>query len=158
MTERATVHSAAVIGVEGVPVTITVEQLSLLPSFQIIGIPTSAMRETRERVRSAIHSSGLQFPRKRITVEVAPAGLMKFGTHLDLPIALAVLASTLGPVRRYAFAVGELGLDGSVRPVRGVFPLVEAAPRGGTVGTTVMPPAIVPAGCGQEAAAADLVN
>lgn len=140
------------VGVHGVPVKVEVDILSLLPVFHVVGLPASSVREARERVRSAIQSAGLQFPRRRITVNLAPADVPKHGTGLDLPIALGVVAAAWQQERRRPawaeppFAVGELGLDGSVRPVRGILPLAEAAARAGVKRL------IVPAENGPEAA------
>ncbi len=117
------------LGVEGVVVRVEVDVLSMLPSFQVVGLPLSSVKEARERVRSAIGSCGLPFPRRRITANLAPAGLPKAGTGLDLPLALGVVAASQDepPWSAPPLAVGELGLDGRVRPVRGVLPVVEAA-------------------------------
>jgi magnesium chelatase family protein len=150
----STIHSAVVVGIEGVPVTIECNVLSLLPMFQIVGLPAHQVRETMERVRSAIQASGLELPRKRIVVNVSPSDIQKVGTQLDLPIALAVLAAAYGGLPEHTFAIGELGLDGTVRPVRGVFPLLEAAPRGATHGSKFMPRCMVPLGNGPEGASA----
>jgi len=116
-------------GVQGVAVRVEVDVLSMLPSFQVVGLPLSSVKEARERVRSAISSSGLPFPRRRITANLAPAGLPKAGTGLDLPLALGVVAAAQDEPHwtEPPMAVGELGLDGRVRPVRGVLPVVEAA-------------------------------
>ncbi|MEE2828335.1 MAG: YifB family Mg chelatase-like AAA ATPase [Myxococcota bacterium] len=127
------VQSATLDGIEGCLLQVEVDILSLLPSFQVVGLPHSSVREARERVRSAIRSSDLPFPRRRITVNLAPADRPKGGTGLDLPIALGVVAAAWNATHdRKAwgpppFALGELGLDGRVRPIRGVLPLVEAA-------------------------------
>lgn len=117
------------LGVEGVAVHVEVDVLSMLPSFQVVGLPLNSVKEARERVRSAIASCGLAFPRRRITANLAPAGLPKAGTGLDLPLALGVVAAAQDepPWSSPPLAVGELGLDGRVRPVRGVLPVVEAA-------------------------------
>ncbi len=132
------VHSGCLHGVDGMAVRVEIDVLSLLPVFQMVGLPASSVREARERVRSAIRSSDLPFPRRRITVNLAPADLPKHGTGLDLPIALAVLGQSWSqekgkdPWDEPPCAVGELGLDGSVRPVRGVLPIAEAAAAAGS--------------------------
>ncbi|MCO4774308.1 MAG: YifB family Mg chelatase-like AAA ATPase, partial [Deltaproteobacteria bacterium] len=120
-------------GVDGVLVRVEVDVLSMLPSFAVVGLPLSSVKESRERVRSAIASAGLPFPRRRITANLAPAGLPKAGTGLDLPLALGVVAAAddSTPWREPPLAIGELGLDGRVRPVRGVLPIVEAAAAAG---------------------------
>jgi len=130
-------HSATLFGIEGELLRVEVDILSLLPTFLIVGLPHSSVREARERVRSAIRSSDLPFPRRRITVNLAPADRPKQGTGLDLPIALGVVAAAWESEHscpgwdRTPFALGELGLDGEVRGIRGVLPLVEAARQAG---------------------------
>ena len=120
-------------GVEGLLVLVEIDILSMLPSFTVVGLAMSAVREARERVRSAIGASGYPFPRRRITANLAPAGMPKSGTGLDLPLALGVIATSEAdpPWTDPPLAVGELGLDGTVRPVRGVLPVVEVAARAG---------------------------
>ena len=130
-------HSATLYGIEGEILRVEVDILSLLPTFLIVGLPHSSVREARERVRSAIRSSDLLFPRRRITVNLAPADRPKQGTGLDLPIALGVVAAAWNDTHERPawthppFALGELGLDGEVRGIRGVLPLVEAARKAG---------------------------
>jgi magnesium chelatase family protein len=101
-----------------------------LPAFTVVGLPDASCREARDRVRAAISSSGLRWPQKRITVNLAPSGLRKVGAGLDLPIAMAVLVADdqlpAEAVADCAF-LGELGLDGSIRPVPGTLALVDAA-------------------------------
>ena len=104
-----------------------------LPGFDIVGLPDAAVKEARERVRAAAKSSGLAFPVSRITVNLAPASLKKAGSHYDLPILLSILCAA-GEVRRprsdSAF-IGEVGLDGVLRPVSGVLPMALAAKKAG---------------------------
>lgn len=104
-----------------------------LPGFDIVGLPDAAVKEARERVRAAAKNSGLHFPTSRITVNLAPANLKKAGTHYDLPILISIL-SACGGVRRpnsgCAF-IGELSLDGLIRPVNGVLSMALAAKRNG---------------------------
>ena len=133
-----TVCSAVLCGVVGESVRVEVDVLSALPCFQIVGLPGSSVREARERVRSAIKSVGLTFPRRRITVNLAPADRPKHGTGLDLAIALGLVAAAQGnkdggaaPWQRSPAAVGELSLSGELRAVRGVLPIVEALARAG---------------------------
>jgi magnesium chelatase family protein len=120
----ASVGSATLFGVEGRPVRVEVHASSGLPGFTVVGQPDATCREARDRVRAALLSSGLKWPLARVTVNLAPPGLRKVGTCLDLPIAVALLAASeqlpLGCITDRAF-VGELGLDGSVRPVAGPF-------------------------------------
>jgi magnesium chelatase family protein len=142
----ATLSSASLLGVEGFPVVVEVHVANGLPNFTIVGLADLACRESRDRVRSAILSSNLPWPIKRITVNLAPADIPKLGSGLDLAIAVGVLISS-GVVPAAAFdgvsLIGELGLDGSVRSVPGVVPLVDAVSTGCVV---------VPHTSGQEAA------
>ena len=119
----ARVHSAAVVGVDAVPVEVEVDVGVGLPMCAIVGLPDAAVREARERVRSAIRNAGYEMPARRVTVNLAPADLRKVGPAFDLPIALGLLAATQQiPSQALAgcVVVGELSLDGSVRPVPGV--------------------------------------
>jgi magnesium chelatase family protein len=123
----AIVPSATLLGASGRAVSVEVHVSQGLPAFSIVGLPDEACRESRDRVRAAVMSSGLTWPQRRITVNLAPSGVRKGGAGLDLAIAIGVLvaseALTSVQVAGYAF-VGELGLDGSVRRVPGVVPLV----------------------------------
>jgi len=145
----ARVLSAALLGVEAVLVRVEVDVASGLPAFTTVGLPDSAVRESRERVRTAIRNAGFAFPSDRITVNLAPADLRKEGASFDLPIALGILAAT-GPLkpRHEPFAVvGELALDGQIQPVRGTLAVTLACRKRG-IGTL-----LVPAGNRAEAAA-----
>jgi magnesium chelatase family protein len=125
----ATVPSASLLGVDGHPVVVEVHVSSGLPGFTIVGSPDAVCREARDRVRAALLSSRLTWPRRRITVNLAPSGLRKAGAALDLAIAIGVLVADEQldeqAVRSIAF-IGELGLDGALRPVVGGLPLVDA--------------------------------
>ncbi len=125
----AAVRSATLFGVEGRPVTVEVHAAGGLPSFQIVGLPDEACRESRDRVRAAVLSSGLTWPAKRITVNLAPSNQRKGGSGLDLAIAVGVLVAD-GQVPPHAIEdmgfLAELGLDGSVRGVPGTAPMVAA--------------------------------
>ena len=128
----ATLRSAAVFGVEAYPVHIEVDVSFGLPHFTMVGLPDATVRESRDRVRSAIRNSGFDFPHHRITVNLAPADVRKAGSSFDLPIALGLLA-TSGPLTRQAVddtvIVGELSLDGAINAIRGVLPIAVAARR-----------------------------
>ncbi|MEW5867862.1 MAG: YifB family Mg chelatase-like AAA ATPase [Chloroflexota bacterium] len=126
----ARVFSCAVIGLDGVVVEVEVDFSDGLPAITIVGLPDAAVQESRERVQAAIKNAGLYFPRKRLTVNLAPAAVRKEGPAYDLPIALGVLVAT-GQLPRDcldgALVVGELSLDGLVRHVRGVLPMAALA-------------------------------
>ncbi len=130
----ATVPSSTLSGVDGRSVSVEVHVADGLPSFTIVGLPDTSCREARDRVRAAIVSSELEWPKNRITVNLAPGDVPKVGAGLDLPIALGVLTAS-GQVPASSLeglgAFGELGLDGSVRSVPGALPMVDAvrAPR-----------------------------
>jgi magnesium chelatase family protein len=138
----ATLRSAAVYGVEAYPVHIEVDVSFGLPHFSMVGLPDATVRESRDRVRSAIRNSGFEFPPHRITVNLAPADVRKAGSSFDLPIALGLLA-TSGQLTRVAVddtvVVGELSLDGAINGVRGVLPIAVAARRLG-VKRMLLPP------------------
>ena len=128
--------SVKTLGISGIHGDIVTSECYIsngLPGFDIVGLPDAAVKEARERVRAAAKSSGLSFPVSRITVNLAPANLKKAGTHYDLPILLSILAAC-GSVRRpkasSAF-LGEVSLDGQLRPVSGVLPMALAAKREG---------------------------
>jgi magnesium chelatase family protein len=117
-----------------------------VPGFSIVGLPDKACQEAKERVRSGITSAELEWPLRRITVNLAPAGLRKEGSGFDLPIALAVLAASHQiPAERLAqhAALGELALDGRVRPVPGALVAAEAARRAG-LDRLICPPESAP--------------
>lgn len=126
----AKVHAAAVVGLEGEIVEVEVDTSRGLPSFTIVGLPDTAVQESRERVQAAIKNAGLTFPRHRVTVNLAPADLRKEGPAYDLPIALGVLAASdqleINQLNK-TLAVGELSLDGSLRHVRGILPMAALA-------------------------------
>jgi magnesium chelatase family protein len=123
------VISGSLFGIESEIVTVEVDLAQGLPCFQVVGLPDTSVRESKERIRSAIVNSGLKFPAKRITVNLAPANTKKEGTHFDLPIAIGIAAS-LGYINSnngkiiedYAF-LGELSLDGKVNKIKGALPI-----------------------------------
>ena len=125
----ASIPSATLHGVDGRPVAVEVHVSGGLPGFTVVGLPDAAVRESRDRVRAAFSSSGLEWPRHRITVNLAPSGIRKGGSGLDLPIAVGVLVAN-GTVPENCVVdtacIGELGLDGSLRPVPGIVPMVAA--------------------------------
>ena len=141
----ATVASATLVGVDGHAVSVEVHVSNGLPGFRVVGLPDTSCREARDRVRAALISSGFVWPQKRITVNLAPSGLRKAGSGLDLAVALGVLAAdgqiAAGSTEASAF-IAELGLDGSLRRVAGILPLVAA---------TDEPGVVVPPSCGREA-------
>lgn len=152
---RARVLSAAIDGLDAYVVDVEVDLQARLPGMATVGLPAVAVRESKERVRSAIANCGFEFPRRRITVNLAPAGSRKEGTALDLPIAVGILraAGAIPGDRadRYLI-VGELSLDGEVRPVRGVLAIAFAAAQAGLAGV------VVPVGNAREAGLVDGID
>jgi magnesium chelatase family protein len=138
----ATVPSAALVGLEVVPVQVEVAITRGTPMIQVVGLPESAVREGRERIRAAAGQLGLHVPGLRITVNLAPAALRKHGAAFDLPILVGILAAwgELPAARcgRWLLA-GELGLDGSLRPVRGALPMALHARRSGELEGVLLP-------------------
>ncbi len=132
----AFVTSASLLGIDGHPITVEVHVSGGLPTYTIVGLPDASCRESRDRVRAALLSSGLPWPQRRTTVNLAPTGMPKSGSGLDLPIAVGVLAASEELPREAAesFAyLGELGLDGSVRALPGVVSLVAGIESGRVV-------------------------
>ena len=121
-------------GLEGLCVAVEVDVSNGLPTFDVVGLPDAAVRESKERVRAAIKNSGFEFPLGRITVNLAPADMKKEGTLYDLPIAIGILCAT-GQIQYHAAEpylwLGELGLDGMVRGVGGILPMMISAHRAG---------------------------
>jgi magnesium chelatase family protein len=126
----ARIQSFAFAGIDAVPVEVQVQISSGLPAFLVVGLPDKAVGEARERVRAALTAMGLSLPVKRVLINLAPADLLKEGSHFDLPMALAVLAAMevlpREEIGHYA-ALGELALDGILNPVAGVLPAAIAA-------------------------------
>src|SRR5690554_5277302 len=126
----AVVHSRAIIGVSAPEVTVEVHLSGGLPALTIVGLAETGVRESRERVRSALLNAGFEFPARRITINLAPADLPKEGGRFDLPIALGILAAS-GQIPAESLTscefLGELSLDGALRPLKGVLPAVLAA-------------------------------
>lgn len=127
------VYTLGINGIVGSAITVECYISNGLPSFEIVGLPDAAVKEARERVRAAAKTSGLRFPTGRITVNLAPASQKKTGTHYDLPILLSIMCAC-GAVKRPRSScsfIGELSLDGKIRPVNGVLPMAIAAKRAG---------------------------
>lgn len=148
----AKVLSGALIGIDAYPVEVEVDIVQGLPQFATVGLPEGAVKESKDRVKSAIKNSGYEFPVRRITINLAPADIRKDGTAFDLPMAVGILAAT-GVVKtdrtaRFAF-MGELSLDGCIKPVRGALPVAVAARRWGVEGL------ILPAENAREGAIVD---
>src|SRR5579864_8350922 len=137
----ASLRTAAVLGVDACTVQVEVDVSFGMPVFTMVGLPDASVRESRDRVRSAIRNSGFEFPAHRITVNLAPADVRKAGAAFDLPIALGILAAQGVVARRCIFdlvILGELSLDGSIQPARGVLPIAAGARRDG-VGSALLP-------------------
>lgn len=145
----AAIQSAAVLGVDAFEVTVEVDAASGLPGWTMVGLPSGSVKEARERVAAALANAGLQLPPRRWTVNLSPADVRKDGTAFDLPVALGALVAS-GQLKPESVAgllcVGELGLDGSIRPVRGALPLARAARESGVRGL------VLPAANAAEAA------
>ena len=128
----ARVQSAAVFGIDASPVSIEVDISFGLPGLTIVGLPDTSVRESRDRIRSAVRNSGFEFPKHRIIVNLAPADVRKAGASFDLPIALGLLAAS-GVIQRRevddVLILGELSLDGAIQAARGVLPIAAAARR-----------------------------
>ena len=125
----ARVTGCTIVGIEGKTVEVEVFLSSQLPSFDIVGLPDTAVREARDRVRAAIKNSSFHFPPQRIVVNLAPADVKKEGPQLDLALAIGILQASgqLAAEEINRVYLGELALDGTLRPVRGVLPMVLAA-------------------------------
>lgn len=125
----ATVHSSALQGIDGLPIEVEVDLGGGMTQLAIVGLPEAAVRESKDRVRSALRNSGYEFPRGKLTVNLAPADVKKEGSAYDLPIAVGMLAAT-GQIPRdrlpHFAMLGELSLDGRVKSVRGALPIAAA--------------------------------
>ncbi len=136
----AKVLSSAVIGIDAYLVEVEVDITQGLPTFITVGLPEASVKESKERVRSAINNSGYSFPAEKITVNLAPANIKKEGTGFDLPIALGILSATRlisqEIISRYLI-LGELSLDGRIKPVYGSLPMALAAKDAGYAGIIV---------------------
>lgn len=130
----ATIESATVVGVEACRVHVEIDVSRGFPTFQLVGLPDASIRESRDRVRAAMRNCEYEFPISRITINLAPGDVRKAGPAFDLPIAIGILSAT-GVVTRQNFSglvhIGELSLDGSIQPARGVLPIAAEARRNG---------------------------
>jgi magnesium chelatase family protein len=124
------IKSCGLVGIDGYVVEIETDISNGIPSFDIVGLGDAAVRESKERVRAAIKNSGMEFPVRRITINLSPASVRKEGSHFDLGIALGILSATeqinTSEIHKYMF-LGELSLDGQIRPVTGILPMAVRA-------------------------------
>ena len=131
------VTASAVLGIDAYLVGVEVDVTGGLAAFNMVGLPDLAVREARERVRSALKNSGLDFPIRKITVNLAPADIKKEGAAFDLPVAIGILGATsqvdVSRLGEYVI-VGELSLDGEIRPMRGALPIAVATKKAGLKG------------------------
>ena len=151
----ATVLSSAMLGIDAYIVKVEVDVAGGLPSFSTVGLPDSAIKESRDRVTAAIKNSGFYFPQTRITANLAPADIRKAGSAFDLPIAIGVMAATNQIVPtglENIIVLGELALDGSIRGIQGALPIAIAAKKNGIENL------ILPAENAREAAIVEDVN
>src|SRR5438552_9906866 len=144
----AVLHSRALTGVDAPLVTVEVHLSGGLPAFNLVGLPETEVKESRDRVRAALANAQFDFPRSKITVNLAPADLPKESGRFDLPIALGILVATgqlpAAPLAAYEFA-GELALTGDLRPIRGALAMTLKAHRDGRA-------FVLPAASAEEAA------
>ena len=149
------VLSSAVLGIEAYIVEVETDLFPQLPSFAMVGLPDNAVKESKERVQSAIKNSGYYFPAKKITINLAPADIKKEGSAFDLPIAIGIIKAT-GQIQRENFddyiILGELSLEGTLRPVHGALPMALSAQGNGIKGM------ILPKENAKEAAMAEKLN
>lgn len=123
----ASVYGATTLGLQGNIITVETDISNGLPAFEIVGMAATSVKESKERVRAAMKNSGFEFPMRRITLNLAPAELKKDSTGLDVAIAMGIMVSS-GQIPKEetdgALFMGELSLDGHIRPVTGVLPMV----------------------------------
>jgi magnesium chelatase family protein len=133
----AKVLSSAVIGIDAIQVEVEVDITQGLPQFATVGLPDGAVKESKDRVKSALKNAGYDYPQRRITVNLAPADIRKEGASFDLPISIGILAAT-GVVKgnrlKEYLLLGELSLDGRVKPIRGALPIAVNARESGLAG------------------------
>lgn len=140
-----TINSSVVSDMVGCKISVEVDLANGFPNFTIVGLPDAVVRESKERIRTAITNGGFAFPERRVTVNFVPTSLKKEGSHLDLPIALGVLCAYKSPLRSAMAVLGELSLTGEVVPIRGLLPLLLAFKAEGVTS------ALIPAGNVEEA-------
>lgn len=151
----AKIYSYGLMGLKGLKIDVEVDTNLGMPRYDIVGLPDTAVKESGERVHSAIKNSGLKFPNNKITVNLAPANVKKAGANFDLPISIAILCSQNEiPLRRAQefIIMGELGLDGKIKAINGVLPALISARNGGYVNF------IVPKANEKEASYIDGIN
>ena len=128
----AKINSAALYGIDALRVEVEIDLASGLPQLATVGLPEGAVKESKDRIRAAVKNCGYTFPAKRITINLAPADIKKEGSAYDLPMAVGILAAE-GLIQKNLLddylLIGELSLDGSVKPVRGALPIAMAAKR-----------------------------
>ncbi len=131
MTVLSSIYSCSIHGIDGLVVEVEVDISSGLPVYALVGLPDTAIKESKERVFSAIKNNGFRYPMKKITINLAPANIKKEGAYYDLPIAIGILCASevitsVVSLKDYVF-IGELSLKGDIRPVKGILPMVLAA-------------------------------
>ena len=130
----AQINTVGLIGIDGMVVKVQADISNGMPSLDVIGLPDAAVKEAKERARTAIKNSGCKFPAKHITINLAPAATKKEGSGYDFPISIAILAATGQisiPASEISVFIGELSLDGRVLPISGVLPMVISAYKAG---------------------------
>src|SRR5512137_1525795 len=133
----ARVLSSTVFGIDAYVVEVEVDIAQGLPAFATVGLPEGAVKESKDRVKAAVKNCGYEFPSRRITVNLAPADIKKEGAAFDLPMAVGILAATEIVQKeklKHFFVLGELSLDGQVKPIKGVLPISVAARNAGIRG------------------------
>jgi magnesium chelatase family protein len=151
----ATLFSSSLLGIEAITVAVEVDIAPGLPQFATVGLPDGAVKESKDRVKAGLKNAGYDFPARRITVNLAPADLKKEGAAFDLPISVGILAATgviTGLKQKEYLIIGEVSLDGSIKPVRGALPVAVTARREGFAGV------ILPQENAQEAAVVEGIN
>ncbi len=151
----ATLFSSSLLGIEAITVAVEVDIAPGLPQFATVGLPDGAVKESKDRVKAGLKNAGFDFPARRITVNLAPADLKKEGAAFDLPISVGILAATgviTGVKQKEYLIIGEVSLDGSIKPVRGALPVAVTARREGFAGV------ILPRENAQEAAVVEGID